>query len=278
MSAFWDTVPCILVEANRSFRDAYCLHHQSDEFALMTDETTRRCIPQGCIFTLTAVRTWNLMRNVMFSRRWRWLCSGLYRRVECYVDAHVLLLSSGLMAAAIYFSETFVYLPMSLHSVTAHYIVVMVTKLWVPLKAGNFLPSSATISFSRRTKLHRICSLIVSPASKRTSLNPGIGRYRHEKRTPQLTIFIFSPEIGYAPENHKNIISRNSKIILICPGHMLSAIFRFSDTDSWIVCSEKSILYGIVLRRYFRPSDWYMVLRSRLLEQDFISSVFRNVD
>jgi hypothetical protein len=27
-TVFWDTAPCILVEVDRCFRDAYCLHHQ----------------------------------------------------------------------------------------------------------------------------------------------------------------------------------------------------------------------------------------------------------
>jgi hypothetical protein len=30
MTAFWDTVPCSLVEVDRRFRGAYCLHHQGD--------------------------------------------------------------------------------------------------------------------------------------------------------------------------------------------------------------------------------------------------------
>jgi hypothetical protein len=28
-TAFWDTAPCRLVEVDRRFRDAYCLHHRS---------------------------------------------------------------------------------------------------------------------------------------------------------------------------------------------------------------------------------------------------------
>jgi hypothetical protein len=30
-TAFWDTAPCSLVEVDRRFRDAYCLHHNGDE-------------------------------------------------------------------------------------------------------------------------------------------------------------------------------------------------------------------------------------------------------
>jgi hypothetical protein len=29
-NAFWDVAPCILVEVNRRFRGARCLHHQGD--------------------------------------------------------------------------------------------------------------------------------------------------------------------------------------------------------------------------------------------------------
>jgi hypothetical protein len=31
MTAFWDTVPCTLVEVNRRIEGAYFLHHQGDE-------------------------------------------------------------------------------------------------------------------------------------------------------------------------------------------------------------------------------------------------------
>jgi hypothetical protein len=30
MTAFWDIAPCSLVEVDRHFRGAYCLHHQGD--------------------------------------------------------------------------------------------------------------------------------------------------------------------------------------------------------------------------------------------------------
>jgi hypothetical protein len=54
---FWDIAPCSLVEINRRFRGAYCLHHQGF-FAPMTkavrtshasvyfNETTQRYIPE----------------------------------------------------------------------------------------------------------------------------------------------------------------------------------------------------------------------------------------
>jgi hypothetical protein len=56
MTAFWDIVRCRLVEVDRRFTGAYCLHNQ----ALMTEavrisetsvnfyEITRRKIPEGC--------------------------------------------------------------------------------------------------------------------------------------------------------------------------------------------------------------------------------------
>jgi hypothetical protein len=31
MIVFWDTAPCSLVEIDRRFRDAYCLHHRPDD-------------------------------------------------------------------------------------------------------------------------------------------------------------------------------------------------------------------------------------------------------
>jgi hypothetical protein len=34
MAVFWDVAPCSLIDTDRHFRGAYCLHHQGDE-ALM---------------------------------------------------------------------------------------------------------------------------------------------------------------------------------------------------------------------------------------------------
>jgi hypothetical protein len=31
MTSFWDTAPCSLVDVDRRFRGAYCLHHQGDK-------------------------------------------------------------------------------------------------------------------------------------------------------------------------------------------------------------------------------------------------------
>jgi hypothetical protein len=61
MTAFWDIVPCSLIEVDRRFRGSYCLHHQGDHasiIALIMDalyasetsvyfnETIRRYIPE----------------------------------------------------------------------------------------------------------------------------------------------------------------------------------------------------------------------------------------
>jgi hypothetical protein len=35
MTVFWDVALCSLVEINRRFRDAYCLHHQGDEASFL---------------------------------------------------------------------------------------------------------------------------------------------------------------------------------------------------------------------------------------------------
>jgi hypothetical protein len=33
MRPFWDVAPCSLIEIDRRFRDAYCLHHQGNNDA-----------------------------------------------------------------------------------------------------------------------------------------------------------------------------------------------------------------------------------------------------
>jgi hypothetical protein len=30
--SFWDTAPCSFVETDRRFKEAYCIHHEGDEF------------------------------------------------------------------------------------------------------------------------------------------------------------------------------------------------------------------------------------------------------
>jgi hypothetical protein len=55
MTVFWDVAPCGLVEVDRHFRGAYCLHHQvalmveavsTSETSVNFYETTRRNIPE----------------------------------------------------------------------------------------------------------------------------------------------------------------------------------------------------------------------------------------
>jgi hypothetical protein len=48
MTAFWDIAPCNLIEVDRRFRGAYCLHHHGDHrlFQLLRDYTAQ--IPQDC--------------------------------------------------------------------------------------------------------------------------------------------------------------------------------------------------------------------------------------
>jgi hypothetical protein len=41
MTPFWDAAPCSLVEVDRRFRGAYCLHHSGDD-------TTRRYVAESC--------------------------------------------------------------------------------------------------------------------------------------------------------------------------------------------------------------------------------------
>jgi hypothetical protein len=46
MTVFWDIPPCSLIEVDRRFRSAYCLHHQGDDLialkmeAVSTPETS----------------------------------------------------------------------------------------------------------------------------------------------------------------------------------------------------------------------------------------------
>jgi hypothetical protein len=70
---YWDVAPCSHVEGDRSFRSAYCLHHQGDpSVALMMEavRTLKRRFTSAWLygatsqktlnFILAAVRTWNL--------------------------------------------------------------------------------------------------------------------------------------------------------------------------------------------------------------------------
>jgi hypothetical protein len=44
MTAFWDIMPCTLVEVDRCFRGAYCFRHQGDETSVYFNEPTGRYI------------------------------------------------------------------------------------------------------------------------------------------------------------------------------------------------------------------------------------------
>jgi len=64
MTAFWDIVPCSLVEVDRCFRGAYWLHHQGDDHAPVWCQSTSMRLngalsQKAVIFILTATRTWN---------------------------------------------------------------------------------------------------------------------------------------------------------------------------------------------------------------------------
>jgi hypothetical protein len=63
-SCFWDVAPCNLVQVERRFRDAYCLHQLSNVSHLTRDNTVQ--YPRRLLFTLAAVRTWNLADSPMF--------------------------------------------------------------------------------------------------------------------------------------------------------------------------------------------------------------------
>jgi hypothetical protein len=69
MTAFWDIASCRHTEFGRSFKDAYCLHHQGDDNlkALITSETSVRfyettgaLYQEVLIFILAAMKTLNL--------------------------------------------------------------------------------------------------------------------------------------------------------------------------------------------------------------------------
>jgi hypothetical protein len=51
MTVFFDVAPCSLVEVHLRFKDAYCLHHQGDEYSswqistrLQTEDSHLRCL------------------------------------------------------------------------------------------------------------------------------------------------------------------------------------------------------------------------------------------
>jgi hypothetical protein len=65
MTAFWDIIPCSLVEVDQCFRGAYSLHHQGSspilsETSIHFDETPRCYISEGYICGLHTYRRENL--------------------------------------------------------------------------------------------------------------------------------------------------------------------------------------------------------------------------
>jgi hypothetical protein len=60
MTAFWDIAPCGLVEADRRFRGAYCLHHQDDDDG-------RTNLPLERRFTCTRLRGTTSQKAVIFN-------------------------------------------------------------------------------------------------------------------------------------------------------------------------------------------------------------------
>jgi hypothetical protein len=67
MSVFWDVTPCSLVETNRRFTCAYCLHRPGDK-AVRTSETSvsfyqtsRRNIPEDRHLTSFRFVFWNVL-------------------------------------------------------------------------------------------------------------------------------------------------------------------------------------------------------------------------
>jgi hypothetical protein len=57
MAAFWDILPCSVIEVERRFRDAYCVQHEGvdggsrvliSETSVYLCDTTRRYIQYGC--------------------------------------------------------------------------------------------------------------------------------------------------------------------------------------------------------------------------------------
>jgi hypothetical protein len=70
----WDIASCSLVNTDLLFRGAYCLHHQGhmkrvcpSETSESTYQTTWRKIQKTVIFTLVAVRTWNITNFCAFN-------------------------------------------------------------------------------------------------------------------------------------------------------------------------------------------------------------------
>jgi hypothetical protein len=88
--AFWDTAQCSIVEVDRRFRGAYCLHYQDDvmeavcssETSVYFNEATRRSILQAATFKPVAVTTSNSVcwqASVLDPDTGRWTQVPYYR-------------------------------------------------------------------------------------------------------------------------------------------------------------------------------------------------------
>jgi hypothetical protein len=70
MTVFWNVARCSLVETDRRFRGAYCLHHLPDDGAVRASprlvnfyETTPRNIPEDCHLHTRRLRSWNVTQH-----------------------------------------------------------------------------------------------------------------------------------------------------------------------------------------------------------------------
>jgi hypothetical protein len=69
VTAFWDTAPRSLVEVYRRFRDAYCLHHQGDDGAVRTSETSKRR-STSTNYAMLYHRTLSSSRNILMQLKY----------------------------------------------------------------------------------------------------------------------------------------------------------------------------------------------------------------
>jgi hypothetical protein len=69
MTAFWDTAPYSLVEVDRRFNGAFCLHHQSDDRpddgGIFAGETLKSHTVNNFVLRLTTVSTWRRFCTVI---------------------------------------------------------------------------------------------------------------------------------------------------------------------------------------------------------------------
>jgi hypothetical protein len=87
MAVFWDVAPCSLVEIDRRFRGAFCLHHQAYDpddagTPVNTYQTTRCNIPEGSHFLISLQILTEYMLFLLvfeFSQRKSCLCLSSQR-------------------------------------------------------------------------------------------------------------------------------------------------------------------------------------------------------